>query len=66
MNDKDLAQKRADLSDKLQLITELQQEAAELAAEINAEEQARKDLPGTVFPFRPQPSNESDRQQGSQ
>lgn len=51
MNDKDLAQLRADLEDKLREIREKTDEAAEIAARINAEEDRRKELPGTVLPF---------------
>jgi hypothetical protein len=61
MDDRELAQKRADLDDKLQLIAELQDEAAELARQINDEEEARKDAPGTVHDLFPRPTD-----QGSQ
>lgn len=54
MDDATLRQMRADLADKLQLISELQDEAAELAKAINDEEAARLDHPGAdVREFRP-------------
>lgn len=67
ISDAELAAKKADLTDKWNLIRELVGEATDLAAEINDEEDRRKDLPGTVHRlplrppgesgFRPQPSD---------
>lgn len=57
MDDQTLAQKESDFAEKMQLIAELTEEAAELHREIRAEYERRNQTPGTVHQFRPRPSN---------
>ena len=57
MTDAELARLERDLTDKLQLITELTNEAQEMYLRYQAELAFRRTQPGTVREFRPRPAN---------
>lgn len=65
MDDQTLAQKQADLDEKMQLIVELTDEARELQREITDELLRRNERQGTVHEFRPRPSDGGPTDQGT-